>query len=253
MQLNAWLAFGTPVAVAAIAVKLALPAVIEPEWTSGFLAAPLLGILLSSAIDWYVILPFRDGVEGLPACRIDRVSVQARRRYTKLWVAHRLACEVLIAGALLVAAWGVISHYTGEPGAVLSVISFLGGASAVISVAWRRWVLGGLRFCLRQGPALGAWVTGYSYTRDEGRRRCHGFLRDVSLDNGLKVARTPEAQERFIALSDAVPDISVAREDYACTAAICRGWLRSGSEISCEVHLVGAFTDKRGTRHAGEV
>lgn len=81
---------------------------------------PLLAILLS-AVDWYVILPFRDGVTGLPACRINAVPLSDRRRYTKLWIAHRLLCELSIAISLGVAGILLVHHYARSLGPIITV------------------------------------------------------------------------------------------------------------------------------------
>lgn len=244
MEGNGLLAFGLSIAPACAVATFALDPLLKPEWTAIPLSLPLLAILLSSAVDWFVILPFRDGCAGLPACRAADVELRVRRRYTKLWVAHRLICELSIAVALLVAMVLLVQHYAHDLEPIITVVSALGISAAAVKVAWDRWVLGGLRFCLRQGPALGNWVAGPSFTKREGERRREGFVLDVSLDNGLKVVSAPGATEHFIALKDAVPDISLRRGGYACAEEACRAWLRTGegddgASVACEIYRRG--------------
>jgi hypothetical protein len=241
MDLNGALALGPSIALPCLIAAAGLGPVVEPAWTAVPLSLPLLAILVSSAVDWYVILPFRDGIAGLPVCRIDAVGLRSRRRYTKLWVAHRLICELTIATSLLVAGVLVVDHYAHNLGPIVTIVAALGISATAARLAWDRWVMGGLRFCLRQGPALGNWVVGPSFTKRDGERTRQGFVLDVSLDNGLKVVGAPGATEHFIALRDAVPDISVGMNGYACEDGTCRAWLRSGQgedaeSISCEVH-----------------
>jgi len=156
-------------------------------------------------------------------------------------VAHRLGCEMSIAASLIVAVVLLLAHYARNFDEIITIVGALGIPAALVLVAGKRWFLGGLRFCLRQGPALGNWVKGPTYTKREGEKIHEGFVIDVSLDNGLKIAAEPGGTEHFIALVDAVPDISERKDDYACTPGLCRAWLRidhgnSGAGISCEIH-----------------
>lgn len=241
MDENGLLALVPSLGLAGIVAAIGLDPLIEPGWTALPLSIPLLAILVSSAIDWYVVLPFRDGVCGFPACRIDSVPLRDRRRYTTIWVAHRLICELSIAASLLCAAILLTHRYAHDLGPLVTIASALGITVATGRVAWDRWMMGGLRFCLRQGPALGSWVAGPSFSRREGEQMREGFVLDVSLDNGVKVVAVPGGTEHFIALKDAVPDISVNKEDYACAGGSCRAWLRTEAgaderSVVCEIY-----------------
>ena len=236
MRGNALIAFGASILGAAVASSLDLGEALGPAWAGWALAVPLPAILLSSAVDWYVVLAFRDGVEGVPACRLEEVGLARRRRYTKVWVAHRLACEAAIAVALVLAAVGISRNYSANLEEIGQAVGFLGGVGIVVALLARRWILGGLRFCLRQGPALANWVSG----RDGNGTNRRGFVRDVSLDNGVKLVASPDGDERFIPLLRAVPDISKARTDHGCAPGNCKEWWRVGSEITCEVWLQAA-------------
>ena len=240
MTANGRIGLLLPIGLAGGVAVLGFEPLLEPVWTAIPVSIPLLGILVSSAVDWYVVLPFRDGVVGLPVCRIGEVKLSTRRRYTKLWVAHRLICELTIVVSLLVTGVLLTNHYAHNLGPIVTVAGALGISAAAARLAWDRWVLGGLRFCLRQGPALGNWVVGPSFTKREGEQIREGFVLDVSLDNGLKVVAAPGATEHFIALRDAVPDISLRRSGYPCAEGRCKGWLRTddgeeGDGASCEV------------------
>jgi hypothetical protein len=247
MDTNGLAGLAPSLLLACVVAAAGLDPLVEPVWTAIPLSVPLLAVLLSSAIDWYVILPFRDGVVGLPVCRIDAVRLSDRRRYTKLWVAHRLICELWIAVSLLVAGILLVHHYAHSLGPIVTVAGALGISAAAARLAWDRWIMGGLRFCLRQGPALGNWVAGPTYSRREGERIREGFVLDVSLDNGLKVVTAPGATEHFIALKDAVPDISVHAREYACGRGYCRAWLRTEEgddqrSITCELYRQKEFS-----------
>jgi hypothetical protein len=240
MKVNGVFGLLIPLLLAALVAAFDLGPLLRPAGVAAALSVPMPAILLSSAVDWYVILPFRDGIVGLPACRVDEVPLSTRRRYTKLWVAHRLACEMSIAAALIVAVLLLLAHYTKSFDEIITIVGALGIPAALLLVAGKRWFLGGLRFCLRQGPALGNWVKGPTYTKREGEKIHRGFVIDVSLDNGLRIAAEPGETEHFIALVDAVPDISERNEGYACEPGLCRAWLRidqrdSSASVSCEI------------------
>jgi hypothetical protein len=242
MKVNGVLGLLIPLLLAALVAAFDLEPLLHPAGVAASLSVPLLAILLSSAVDWYVILPFRDGVIDLPACRIDEVDLATRRRYTKLWVAHRLACEMTIATALVVVVVLLLAQYIGNFEEIVTIVGALGIPAVLVVIAGKRWFRGGLRFCLAQGPALGDWVKGPTYTKREGEKIREGFVVDVSLDNGLKIAARPGGTEHFIALVDAIPDISDRdKAGYACTPDLCRAWLRidprdSSAGVSCEIH-----------------
>lgn len=240
MKVNGVLGLLIPLLLAVLVAAFDLGPLLRPAGVAAALSVPMLAILLSSAVDWYVILPFRDGVVGWPACQVDEVDLPTRRRYTKLWVAHRLACEMSIAATLAVAVVLLLAQYVGNFEEVVTIVGALGIPAALLLVAGKRWFLGGLRFCLAQGPAVGDWVNGPTYTKREGEKTHEGFVIDVSLDNGLKIAAEPGGTEHFIALVDAVPDISDHDEGYACRPGLCRTWLRidhrdSSASVSCEI------------------
>ncbi len=241
MKVNGVLGLLIPLLLAALVAAFDFRPLLHPAGVAAALSSAMLAILLSSAVDWYVILPFRDGIVGLPACRVDEVDLSTRRRYTKLWVAHRLACELSITAALIVALVLLLAHYVGNFEKIITIVGALGIPAALLLVAGKRWFLGGLRFCLAQGPALGNWVKGPTYTKREGEKIHEGFVIDVSLDSGLKIAAEPGGTEHFIALVDAIPDISKPKDDYACQLGQCRAWLRidhrnSSASASCEIH-----------------
>jgi hypothetical protein len=157
MATNAVIALAPGLVVAVLVISTGLASELRPRAAAWTLTLPMLAILASSLLDWYALLPFRDGIEGLPACRVDAVTLTRRRRFTKLWIAHRLMCESLLAGALLASALILIGHYTRNLGVAGEIASVMGAAGIAVGIAWKRWIIGGLRFCLRQGPALGSW------------------------------------------------------------------------------------------------
>jgi hypothetical protein len=124
MKVNAALGLLIPLLLAILLAAFDLGPSLHPA--AAALSVPLLAILFSSAVDWYVILPFRDGLVGLPACRVGEVDLATRRRYTKLWVAHRLGCEMSIAASLVVVVVLLLAHYTRNLDEIITIVGALG-------------------------------------------------------------------------------------------------------------------------------
>lgn len=229
MAVNGALAFPAPLAVALALLIAGLEPLVEPGWCGWLLATPLALVLVSSAIDWYVILPFRDGVVGDPVCIGE--DEDRRRRYTRAWVIHRALCEIGLAATVTLGAVEIALHYFPDGSETLqNVVAFLGGIVIVLPLL-KRWHAC-LQFCLDQGPVLGAWVKGDT----KKGKSVAGFFRDVSVGNGIKVVRRPDGLEEFIPLRNAVPDITTARPVQApvCTPDGCCRWLKTGTRMTCE-------------------
>lgn len=234
MRGNALIAIAPSALVALVALSLDATPIVRPAGGAWFLAAALPLILISSAIDWYLILPFRDGITAHPSCYAEPATIRERRFHTKLWVAHRLTCEVGLAVVLVGAVLVILNHYVKHGLSLADHLAGLGGGAALIlAIAGRRWIKGGLSFCLDQGPALGNWVSG----RDRAGDPVSGFVVDAALGNGLKVARRP-GEEKFIPLEKAIPDITDRHPpvDYRCRPGVCRKWLQNGGHVDCDLY-----------------
>lgn len=234
MRGNALIAIAPPTLVGLVVFLLDATPIVHPAGGAWFLAAALPLILLSSAIDWYVILPFRDGITAHPCCYADPETIGDRRFHTKLWVAHRLTCEVALAAVLVGATLVILDHYVRQGLSLADHLAGLGGGAALILViAGRRWIQGGLAFCLDQGPALGNWVSGRNRAGDP----ISGFVVDAALGNGLKIASRP-GEEKFVPLQKSIPDITDPHPpfDYRCHRGVCKQWLQNGGRIDCDLY-----------------
>jgi hypothetical protein len=93
--------------------------------TSVILAATAAGILLSSLVDWYVILPRVSGLLGARPCRHpDRDHPRFPRTWretTRWWYIHRIAAALILRFGLSYAIALTVAHH----------VSLFGGASVV--------------------------------------------------------------------------------------------------------------------------
>jgi hypothetical protein len=164
--------------------------------------------LASSMVDRYLILPYCYGAFGEPVWSLPPRDEEAqksafipRRRYAKIWVAHRVVCEVLcyfslalIISVLFVAVGNAVSHERTLPVAIES----LGGAGIAFTVlAYLRPRAGaGWDYVMAESAGLGTWARGI----DEIGETVDGLVVDVSLYPGIKL-RTADLEWHYIPLS----------------------------------------------------
>jgi len=165
------------------------------------LAVIPVAILVSSMVDWYLIIPFCYGAFGTAIWvpPVERIPLQ-RRRYAKIWVAHRVICEIccyfalaLIISILFVAVGNAVSHEHVLPVALES----LGGsgiAFTVLAYLGPR-VRDGWNYMLADNAGLGTWAEG----TDIAGEPVEGLIVDVSVHPGVKIW-TKEEKWRFVAL-----------------------------------------------------
>jgi hypothetical protein len=158
-------------------------------------------ILASSMVDRYLILPYCYGAFGEPVWvpTTDRIPFE-RRRYAKIWIAHRMICETLcyvavalVISIIFVAIGNAVSHEHTLPVALES-LSGSGIAVGVLAYLGPR-VKSGWDYMMADNAGLGTWVE----ANDSVGERVEGLLVDVSLHPGIKI-RTADEKWRFVPL-----------------------------------------------------
>jgi hypothetical protein len=178
-------------------------------WIAGAVCLMISTIYISSLIDRYLILPYVYGrfaspvwVEDTRADDVDgrSASLKRRRAYSKFWVAHRTACEIivfsslaLILAVILIVVIDAVAYDRTLPRAIESI----GGAGIAIGVLG---YLGprardGVDFVLGGHAGLGTWVRGF----DQYQREIEGYVVSVSVEPGVKLW-TPNEGFRYLPL-----------------------------------------------------
>jgi hypothetical protein len=161
-------------------------------------------ILVSSMIDRYLILPFCLGELGPPIWSLGAdPSIHRRRRFAKLWVAHRAICEIcaytalaILLAIIFVALGNAVSHER-VLAVALESLSGSGVAFTVLAYLGPR-VRDSWNYMMGDNAGLGSWAEGIDITGE----RVEGFLVDVSVHPGIKLY-TADDQWRFVKLGDA--------------------------------------------------
>ena len=149
-----------------------------------------LAMLVSSAVDWYLIRPFREGVYDLPACQPEKQASAEAMDYARYWIAHRMVCEffvyLAIAGLIALAATVAGEETHSETGT--NVLNLLGIAGIL---AWSLAELGKLKaaldFVRYPTCSLASWVRG----RNAAGADIEGFVLDVSVKPGVQLIDEP--------------------------------------------------------------
>jgi hypothetical protein len=162
-------------------------------------------ILVSSMIDRYLILPFCFGELGPPIWSLGAdPSIRRRRRFAKLWVAHRAICEICAYAALaillaiiFVAIGNAVSHER-VLAVALESLSGSGVAFTILAYLGPR-VRDSWNYMMADNAGLGSWAEGIDITGE----KVEGLLVDVSVHPGIKLY-TADDQWRFVKLEDAL-------------------------------------------------
>lgn len=157
--------------------------------TISILAIPL-GIFVSSAVDWYLIRPFREGVHNEPVCRSEVHRNGRAMDYARYWIMHRMVSEfVVYVGIVILVGLGfavIAQAVQSEQGK--GAVSFIGGLGIAV---WALSELSGLRAALNfvRYPhcELGSWAEG----RTENCADIAGFVLDVSIKPGVQLIESP--------------------------------------------------------------
>jgi hypothetical protein len=182
-----------------------------------------LSVIVSGAVDWYVIRPFREGVFGAPVCQ-HAGSSRDREAYAAYWVLHRGICEFVIFGAIAMmiafaAAWIAIAS---DDAIVLEALNIIGVGAIVWPATRMLWLLQhALRFVMQPKPGLGDWAMG----RNREGETIEGFLVDVSTTPGVQLLPCPPDTD-----GDEIPGQADPGEPNRRYVALeDRGTLRAGS------------------------
>jgi hypothetical protein len=147
------------------------------------LAATTTAIVLSSLVDWFVVLPWLEGRTHAAPWQPEGDALTARRRLTRLWLAHRLSAVLVMSLAMVAVPvyMGTAAHDGSARAVWLSVAAVLTGAFAPLNRH------AGI---LLNPPAL----VGDAVLLDRGP----GYVRDVSL-RGVTISRREDASTGFTA------------------------------------------------------
>lgn len=162
-------------------------------------------ILVSSMVDWYLILPFVDGLLGRPiwATNDEWLTAKRRRAYAKFWVAHRIACETFVYMALalvLSIVFVAVGNAVSSDNTLPVAIESLGGsgiAFALLTFLGPR-IRDSVNYILGQNAGLGAWAAGV----DNHGKPIEGLVIDVSIHPGVQL-RTADEARRHVSLANA--------------------------------------------------
>lgn len=156
----------------------------------GALLIPL-SMLLSSAVDWYLIRAFREGVHDLPACQPEIQTSGRAMDYARYWVLHRMVAEFFVYAAIvgLIALTVTIAGENTDSKTGENIFNLIG---LVGIVSWSLSELGKLRAALEfvRYPTkcgLASWVTG----RTKGGLDISGLVLDVSVKPGVQLIDEP--------------------------------------------------------------
>jgi hypothetical protein len=144
-------------------------------------------ILVSSSVDWYLILPLALGAFGLAAWESE-FDERHQRRLAQYWIAHRGICELFVFSSIaLVLAVGLVAigNAVSDDNTLPEAIESLGGAGiafGVLGYAGPRWKAS-MDFVLSGPIGVGMWVEG----TDEVGQSVTGLVADISVAPGVKV------------------------------------------------------------------
>jgi hypothetical protein len=163
----------------------------------------VLAVLVSSAVDWYLIRPFREGVFAAPACK-PSVDIGAKERYQRFWIAHRLLSELLVYFAIsgLIALATVVAKdqtTTETSGSILDVLGPVG------IIGWTLFEIAKLKVALEfvrrpSDGGLGCWIIG----RNDDGEDIEGLVLDAAIDPGIQLIDEARGHP--------APDISVSEK-----------------------------------------
>ncbi len=134
----------------AVAILLHRPDVGVAPISVLLLAVAASAVLLSSLVDWYLILPRMSGLLGIRPCRDPEADFPRRpdtwREVTRWWYIHRIFAAVVLRFGLAFAITLTVSHYTSVPhGASIVAGAAVGGFASYMAAAWHAfWQAGHL-------------------------------------------------------------------------------------------------------------
>jgi hypothetical protein len=164
-------------------------------------AGIVVAVLVSSAVDWYLIRPFREGVFADPVCK-PTVDLGAKERYQRFWIAHRLLSELLVYFAIsgLIALATVVANDQTTTKTSDSILDVLGPVGII---GWTLFEISKLKIALDfvrrpSDGGLGCWING----RNDDGEDIEGLVLDAAIDPGVQLIDEARGHP--------APDISVS-------------------------------------------
>lgn len=172
-----------PPKIAFVLVEAGVAPTVDVELIWTVIVATIAGVMvvcfLSSLVDWYYVLPRRDGLMGPPPCKAPRQN--RWQRVTWFWSAHRLIAALAVIGSVYGIAIGVglwlnsrnpelSSGIGGTVAVLLTIVTFFGRRYlGHIAHVWQE--------LYSSSPALGEHLE----TRVEGEP-ISGYVLNVSIE-----------------------------------------------------------------------
>jgi hypothetical protein len=197
--------------------------------------AAALGVFGSSLVDWYWVLPRRDGVIGPPPCHED--WARSRKLLTRYWLIHRTVAALLFVLALVALLVGVIAllgYWLPKTSYNALFISTVAVPVTVASIPLVPWFRGMLSLLPTIGSSFHANIGDFVDVENEGTRHTV-LVYDVSLDKGYGVIPLDLTHGSFtVQPADAqISSTPRARQGARCAGPDCGGWdLSSPSDAS---------------------
>ena len=226
-------AFGPPLAVAALVDRGAMPpADLDPLFavSIGVLTAMMIVCFVSSLVDWYYVLPRRDGLVGPPPCKAPQ---EARwKRVTWFWLLHRFVAAVSTIGGVYAVAvclglW-INRHYPQFSSELGGAVPILIGVATFFGRSYLRYIAQVWQLLYSPRGALGERLE----TRS-GSDPLSGYLFNVSI-------------ERVDLLKE---DDTLTHASHADTARHCH---HTSREALCRTACVRGNADAEQKAPAGE-
>lgn len=112
-----------------------------PPVSATILALTGLVVLLSSLVDWFIVLPRMSGLLGIRPCRDPDSDFPRRpetwREVTRWWYIHRIIAAVVLRFGLSLTITFALAHHIAVPhGAALVAGALVGGFASYMAAAW---------------------------------------------------------------------------------------------------------------------
>ncbi len=138
-DVRAALFLGIAISAPLVCFPIYRPDIGQVPATPVLLAATAAGVLLSSLVDWYVILPRVSGMLGVRPCR-EPLGDHPRfprtwRETTRWWYVHRIAAALVLRFGLSYAVVLTVERHTSLPGGASLVGGAVGGSFAAYLAA----------------------------------------------------------------------------------------------------------------------
>jgi hypothetical protein len=184
------------------------------------------GIFVSSLVDWYWVLPRRDGVIGPPPCHHDWSG--SEKILTRVWLIHRMIAAALFTLAVIAALVGLIAllgYLLPESSYNTLFISTVAVPVTIASIPLVPWFKGMITLLPVVGSSFSENV-GSFIDVDKGGVLQTVLVYDVSLDKGYGVIPKDLTRGSFTVqpADAAISNTATGQRPAQCAGLTCGGW-----------------------------